>query len=98
MPEAFNAGIDYRLSPRTPSPSMLRPRTAPAKHYLLSAASSPQPPLRAAEPEFPPRGARELVPRPTRAGSTSTQASANVTRASQPKASNAAPPSLPSMP
>ena len=35
MPGAFNAGIVYRLSSRRPGLSMLRPPTAPAKHYLL---------------------------------------------------------------
>jgi len=35
MPGAFNAGIACRLPSRTTSPSMLRPPTAPAKHYIL---------------------------------------------------------------
>ena len=35
MPGAFNAGIVYRLSSRRPGLSMIRPRTAPANHYLL---------------------------------------------------------------
>ena len=86
MPGAFNAGIVYRLSPRTTSPSMLRPRTASAKHYLLTGPPSPAAFL----------AARALVPRPTRAGSTSTPANSNVTRASHPKGSNAGPRSLPS--
>ena len=47
MPGAFNAGIVYRLSPRTRGLSMLRPRTAPAKHYLLPGPLSLSRPLRA---------------------------------------------------
>jgi len=47
MPGAFNAGIVYRLSPRTRGLSMLRPGTAPAKHYLLPGPLSLTRPLRA---------------------------------------------------
>ena len=76
MPGAFNAGIADRLPSRTTRPSM-PPRTASAKHYLLPGPPSPAAFL----------AARALVPRPTRAGSTSTPANSNVTRASHPKAS-----------
>ena len=76
MPEAFNAGIVYRLPSRTRGLSMLRPRTAPAKHFLLPGPPSPAALL-----------AADADPRPRRAGSTSTQASSNVTRVSQPKSS-----------
>ena len=40
MPGAFNAGIVYRLPSWTRGLSMFRPRTAPAKHYLLPGAPS----------------------------------------------------------